>query len=152
VLLLGFGGFGLHEALFLEHLLLLPPEVVLLDQLPPRLLLFFTQAVLLSLPSGFETKHQLALLLWLLFLEERHLNPMLMLSYLTSSRFSSDSDSSCCLRTRASSAFFCCFSKKAALFFASSSSAFCSSYNTKTRNSSSLPTGLESAIHAIVIS
>lgn len=49
------------------------------------------------------------------------------ISYLASSRLSSDSASSCCLRRRASSAFFCCFSKNAALFLASSSSAFCSS-------------------------
>lgn len=56
VFLLRLWGFGLDEALFLKHLLLLPPQILLLYQLPPCLLLFFTQAVLLSLPSKKETK------------------------------------------------------------------------------------------------
>lgn len=52
VFLLGFGGFGLDEALLLKHLLLLPPQILLLDQLPPCLLLFFAQAVLFSFPPS----------------------------------------------------------------------------------------------------
>lgn len=52
VFLLGFGGFGLDEALLLEHLLLLPPQILLLDQLPPRLFLFFAQAVFFGFPPS----------------------------------------------------------------------------------------------------
>lgn len=49
--LLWFGGFGFEELLLFKHLLLLPLLIFLLYQLSPHLLLFFTQAILLRLPS-----------------------------------------------------------------------------------------------------
>lgn len=52
VLLFGFGGFRLDEALLLEHFLLLPPQILLLYQLPSCFLLLLTQALLFGLPSN----------------------------------------------------------------------------------------------------
>lgn len=56
VFLLGSGGFGFDQALLLKYLLLLPPQILLFDELPPRLLLLFTQTVLLGFPSGLEQR------------------------------------------------------------------------------------------------
>lgn len=51
VFLLGLGGLGeLGQALLLQYLLLLPQEVLLLDQLPSRLLLLLPPLVFLHLP------------------------------------------------------------------------------------------------------
>lgn len=47
---LGFGGAA--QALFLHQLLLLPPQVLLLDELPTGLLLLLPHPVLLRLPPG----------------------------------------------------------------------------------------------------
>lgn len=46
-------GLGLAQALLLQDLLLLPPQVLLLDQLPPRLLLLLADSVFLCFtPAG----------------------------------------------------------------------------------------------------
>uniref|UniRef100_A0A3P8WIK2 Uncharacterized protein n=1 Tax=Cynoglossus semilaevis TaxID=244447 RepID=A0A3P8WIK2_CYNSE len=55
VFLLGFGSLGLYQAVLLQHLLLLPPQVLLLYQLPPCLFVLFPLPLLLSLPSVSDT-------------------------------------------------------------------------------------------------
>lgn len=124
-------GLGLAQALLLQDLLLLPPQVLLLDQLPPRLLLLLADPVFLRFTPVGRTDGGGLLTpvpsrIWGRGARQTR-RAGASVTYRASSLLSSTSASSCCLRTRASSALRCCFSRKAARFLASSSSAFCSS-------------------------
>lgn len=124
-------GLGLAQALLLQDLLLLPPQVLLLDQLPPRLLLLLADPVFLRFtPVGRTDRGGLLTpvpsRIWGRGARQTR-QAGASVTYRASSLLSSTSASSCCLRTRASSALRCCFRRKAARFLASSSSAFCSS-------------------------
>lgn len=120
-------GFGLPKPLLLQDLLLFFPQIFLLDELSPSLLLLFPYPILLGFAAAKRTQEQ-----WIQhgttssspnqdkFFSGNH--------YRASSLFCSTSASSCCFLSRASSALRCCFRRNAARFLASSSSAFCSSW------------------------